>query len=444
VNAPEGGLYRPLVWSLAILFVASGALLAVQMISTVVGPFRLSEIGASDPRAVVALWRPRAMATGAAARTRLGHELVESGRAVREVTALGGIDPGRVGAIVVSEPRRIDEAQLDELARYLDAGGGAVLLGSIAVRDRDGSWRGWDEMSELLGAPVVTLDAGRAQAIVAARRGPLSAALLPRQRVALAPEDELPGLLLADAELRWTVPSEDEVGPAAGVRLAKGKGRLAWLAVEPERIAASDADRERLRHTLEAAVAWASRTAWLEVLPWPGGAAFGSVVERSSSDEAIDVAALEASWRRQVEAARADGGLAQLRLPAEQARNGTAEQALSRMFRAKGWVATRSELSSWTRTRASIDASLRRAGPRRLVVEVTNHGLVAAGDVVLRVHLNEPALRASADATQLFQEGAQVRLAPGSEALDLFLPRLDPRASAAYSLDYEPAPAREG
>lgn len=449
MNAPEGGLYRPLVWSLAVLFVASGALLSVQMISSVVGPFRLAEIGASDPRGVVALWRPRQAPAGITLRTRLGHELVESGRALREVTSLGALDPARVGAIVLSEPRRIDDAQLADLTRYLEAGGGAVLIGSIAVRDADDGWLGWDEMGALLGGRVVPLEQGSAGAIVAARRGPVSAALLPRQRVGIRPDPGLPGVRIADAELRWAGDRLDGEAPAAAVRLARGRGRLAWLAVDPEHAAASDADRIRLRRVLEAAVAWVSRTASLELLAWPGGALFASVVERDGASGAPeDLASLEAEWRRQIDAARADGGLARLRLPESFAHGGQAERALARSFgevaRAHGWTATRRELSAWTRTRAAVDASLRRAGPRRLIVEVTNRGVATAGDLVLRVHLNEPALAARAEATQLFRPDAPVRLTPGGETVDLVLPPLDPRASAAYSLDYEPAPQREG
>ena len=52
MKAWDGVLYRPLVWSIAVALLASGALLTIQMISEVVGPFRLSEIGASDPRAM--------------------------------------------------------------------------------------------------------------------------------------------------------------------------------------------------------------------------------------------------------------------------------------------------------------------------------------------------------------------------------------------------------
>ena len=53
-----------------------------------------------------------------------------------------------------------------------------------------------------------------------------------------------------------------------------GKGRLAWIAVGPERAATTGTDHRLLLHVLEAAVAWSSRMPSVEVLPWPGGAPF--------------------------------------------------------------------------------------------------------------------------------------------------------------------------
>jgi hypothetical protein len=91
-----------------------------------------------------------------------------------------------------------------------------------------------------------------------------------------------------------------------------------------------------------------------------------------------------------------------------------------------------------------VGASVRRAGPRRIAVQVTNFGRTEASRVVLRVFLNEPTLRAEAVATKLLQADAVVRLRAPAEVLDLVLPPLDPRASAAFHLDYEPAPSEDG
>ena len=185
MNAPEGALYRPLVWLLSIGLVASGVLLSIQMVSTVVGPFRLAEIGASDPRGMVVFWTPPTGIAGAQLRSAIGYELVASGRAVREVVGLGGLDPAREGSVVLSEAQRLDAAKLDDLSRYMAKGGGVVLIGGIATRDAEGAPLGTAAMQAFLGAPVVPLGAQAEAALVAARRGPIvGAARLPISRSA--------------------------------------------------------------------------------------------------------------------------------------------------------------------------------------------------------------------------------------------------------------------
>ena len=65
----ERVLYRPLVWSAATALLGAGVLLAIQMISAVVGPFRIAELGEHDPRRAVALFRDVVQPAGAAVRT---------------------------------------------------------------------------------------------------------------------------------------------------------------------------------------------------------------------------------------------------------------------------------------------------------------------------------------------------------------------------------------
>lgn len=371
MNAAEGALYRPLVWVLAIGLVASGALLTIQMISTVVGPFRLAEIGASDPRGVVAFWQPPTSAAGTHLRSAIGHELVATGRAVREVTGLAGLDPAREGSVVFSDARHLDATRLEELALYLAKGGGAVLVGAIATLDAAGAPLGTEAMRSFLGAGVVALGAREDAAIFAAQRGPIAAVLAPEQQVRLAPQPDALGLAVSDAELHWA----GSENAAASLRLTRGGGRLAWLAVAPD-AAASDADRRLLQHLQEAAIAWVSRTAWIEVLP---------------------------------------------------ARNGAPP-------------ATRRDEAAWALARGAVDASVRRAGPRRLVVEVTNNAQLPVEGLVLRVHLNEPApAGVRAETTALLQAEPTLRPVPEAEAIDLALPPLDARRSRAYSLDFESA-----
>jgi len=443
VNAPEGGLYRPLVLSIALLLVASGALLAIQMISSIVGPFRLAEIGERDPRAVVAFWRPIDTPAGAAVRSVLGHDLVDSGRAVREVTALAALDAARVGALVLTEPRALTRNEVTALETYVEAGGGAVLIGSVAVRAPDGAWRGYEAMQRLLGAPVVPLEEAGAAAFVAARRGPLSAALAPRQRVAVAFEPGTPGVAADDAELRW-VGSGAADGPAAAIRRTLGRGRLAWLAVPSERVLPGEQERSRARAIVEAAVAWVSRTPSVELLAWPDGAPFAGTVEAA---DVADAAVAEAGWLRAIDDARRDGGIATLAVPRDGAAREALEPALARALdvakRDAGWIATRRELSVWQRSRAVIDVSVRRAGPRRLILQITNRAAEDVAGLVVRVHLNEPIRAAEVSGTKLFATPPRLALSADREAADLFVPRLEGSSSAAYHLDTEPVDERE-
>jgi len=448
VRLSEGVLYRPLVWSLATALLGAGALLSIQMISAVVGPFRLAQLGEHDPRGAVALFRDAYQPAGAAVRSPFGLELVEAGRSVRELTSLRDLDPAKVGAVVLSELRVLSDDEAAGLRNYLAGGGGAVLVGSVGVRDADGAWLGYGTMGNLLGAEVLPLDEDRARAIVANRRGPIASALAPRQRIGVIQDDGFPAALITDSELRWAGAQPRPDAPAAALRREFGKGRLAWIAVGPERVTSTAADQRLLRRVLEAAVAWSSRMPWVEVLPWPGGASFAGVVEPAASGGGAADGRPERVWTREIDAAEQDAGIARLLVSADARRHDATEarlaDAMGELGRRGAWVATRSEISTWTRQRSAVKASVRRAGPRRIVVEVTNLGRSPASRVVLRVFLNEPVLRAEVDATELLQAAARVQLRPNAEVLDLVLPQLDPRASAAFSLDYEPAPSQDG
>jgi hypothetical protein len=71
------------------------------------------------------------------------------------------------------------------------------------------------------------------------------------------------------------------------------------------------------------------------------------------------------------------------------------------------------------------------------VVAITNRASRPARDVVLRLHLNERVLHAEAEPTALLQERPVLRFRSGAESIDLGLPELAPRRSAAFTVDYE-------
>ena len=307
MTTPEGNLYRPLVWSLAALLGASGVLLMIQMIGAEIGPFRFAELGSRDPRSRVGLWLGADGAPSGAVRWRA---LLAGEGVVRDVGSLAQLDPAELAVVVLPEPRAMGAHEFALLEGYLADGGGVVLTGSIGVRGPDGSWRGYALMRALLGVEVEALDPERAQAIVAARRGPLSAPLLPRERVAVAPEPGLPALVEQGSELAWG-PGEGDA-PSASLRRAVGRGRLAWLAIGPERVARG-ADPQPLGEVLRAAVAWAAHRPFVEVLPWPGAAPFAASVDaQGGTDAPVDEAATRRALSAEIAAAGASGGLARL------------------------------------------------------------------------------------------------------------------------------------
>jgi hypothetical protein len=312
------------------------------------------------------------------------------------------------------------------------------------VRGADGSWRGYDVMRALLGGvEPIPLESDRALSLVASRRGVLSSPLLPRERIAIRAEPGLPAIAGAGAELSWSATAEegDATSLGASLRRSVGRGRLVWLAVGPER-AARDGDSRALRRVLQAAVAWAARRPLVEVLPWPGGAPFAAILETRTDGLEPSPKALRFAAAAEIDAAEASAGLARLHAPtADLGADGAWSDTAAELAQRGAWLATRSELASWTRERSSIEATVRRAGPQRLVVAVTNRASGPAHGVVLRLYLNESARSASVEATQLLQATPGLRFRAGAESLDLALPDLAERSSAAFTLDYEPAAA---
>src|SRR5215470_2810322 len=155
MSAPEGSLYRPILWSLATFLAASGLLLMIQTIGAEIGPFRLAELGSHDPRTRVGLWLAAGSPAGAAPRAEPWQALLASDSRVRQLASLAALDVAELGAVVLPEPRALGDSDARVLSAYLEAGGGVVLTGSIGVRNPDGSWRGYERMRSLLGAEPV-------------------------------------------------------------------------------------------------------------------------------------------------------------------------------------------------------------------------------------------------------------------------------------------------
>ena len=439
-------LYLLLVWSTGASLVTAGGALLVLMLATVVGPFRFGALDAENARRAIGLWLPQAAAPPVppevARRAEAWRRLARRDEPIVESIRLSELVAAGVRLVILPDARRLDRQQLYLLRRYLADGGGLVLTGSLGVRSPDGRWLGYELMQEILDVPSVTpLDRRRSDSISAFARGPLSAGLGPSQTVLLRGEPGVPAIEAAAAELRWTHPG---TGPAVGAsrRLRIGRGRLVWLAAGPEVVfEAQDRQRASLEKIMRNALAWAHRRPTLEVLPWPGRAAFAAEVVRS------DTAAPEAPERfeREFEAviakAARSGDYLQVGVPvaglsAEQTR-ALVGRLRARLTQHDAWLATRDQERAWSLARAAVGVSMRRVGPRRLLINVTSHHHRTIEGVGLQLWLNQPLVWARLDRTTLLQEIPQLRYRPGAETMGISLPPLKPGTSRSYYIDFE-------
>jgi hypothetical protein len=381
VSAPEGRAYGALTLSLGLALLAAGSALALNMIAAVVGPFDLlGNAPAGAP--ALGVWLPASAMQGARhdvrRRARSWRAVLGSRVAVRESGSLRALARERVTALAICDARRLDDRELAALSEWLRAGGSAIVTGPVAVRGRDGEWRGTRAMAELLGvARVAPIPREASLALLAARRGPLSAGLGPGQRLATVPEAGAPAIDDPAAELRWAgdeAPGAPARGPrGASLRRELGLGRLVWLAAGPDLSAAgATAPGGDFARLAAAAFAWAAREPFAEVLA-PAGALPAAMAP-----------------------ARAGPG-------------------------------------------PDLEAEVRRVGPRRHLVEVTNRGSEAARDAVVRVHLNAPIAQLAVQRTLLQQEEPRFRFDARAQQVDLRLPELAAGRSLAYALDQGPA-----
>jgi hypothetical protein len=381
VNAPEGRAYGPLTLVLGTGLLAMGIALWVQMIASVVGPFDFVGVApAGTP--TLGVWLPGSAGHDARVETRRrarSWRAALAGRVrVREGGSLASLAEQGVSALVVSDARGLSAAELASLSAYVRGGGSAILTGPVAVRGAAGEWLGTQEMVRLLGVPrVVPLPLAASRALAAARRGPLSAGLASGQRLALVADEGAPAIDDPSAELRWAGDEEPGAKPG-GVRGASLRRELG-----------------------------AGRLLWLGA--GPDRSAAGATAP--GGDFARLVAASFAWAAREPYAevlAPVDGD--------ETPADGSAPSLAS-----------------------DLAAELRRLGPRRHLLDVTNRGRDAARGRVVRVHLNAPVERLAMQRTILQQDEPRFSFDPSAQHVDIRLPELARGRSLAYTLDLDPA-----
>ncbi len=382
MSAPEGRAYGPLALALCVCLLAAGTALSVQMIASVVGPFDLLGAGAAPQGAPrLGVWLPASAMEGARTQARRRahswHAVLAPRVAVRESGSLAALAGQGVAALAVSDARALSDAELAALSAYVRGGGSAIVSGPVAVHGPGGEWRGTLAMARLLGVPRITpMPRAASLALAAAKRGPLSAGLVPGQALAILPEEGAPAIDDPDAELCWAGDETPGAAPRAGrgasLRRELGAGRLVWLGAGPDLSAAGattpGGDFARLA---AAAFAWAAREPFPEVIAAGAGE--------------------------------------------PDAPGPTGERA------------------------PDLDAELRRMGPRRHLLEVTHRGGGPAREVVLRVHLNARVERVAVQRTLLQQEEPRFRFDRGAQQVDLLLPELAAGRSLAFTLDLDPA-----
>jgi len=88
---------------------------------------------------------------------------------------------------------------------------------------------------------------------------------------------------------------------------------------------------------------------------------------------------------------------------------------------------------------SDLDAELRRMGPRRHLVEVTNRGSAAAREAVVRVHLNARVDRLAVQRTVLQQQEPRFGFDRRAQRVDLHVFELAAGRSLAFTLDLDSA-----
>ncbi len=277
MKLPARRWYAGKIMSLGVVFLGAGAVLLIYMLRTLIGPFAVLPQVAGGP--VGALWvEPgQAIERSAWERDRLRSawaELLPTDLDRLARTPAASLE-GRTGLAVVSDAAALDDAELDALLEFAQRGGSVLLAGWIAG---DGSGPA-TAMERALGREVAALERDRAWFAAAGRRGPLNAGTDPGLRIGLAPAERSPAVDDPAAELFWSSWDLRPSGPqsAAALRIETGRGRIAWIGIDPVRASGSPGSAW-LARVYANAWAWASRRPVGELHAWPDGAPFAGLL----------------------------------------------------------------------------------------------------------------------------------------------------------------------
>jgi hypothetical protein len=442
---PEGVLYEPLIWSISGFLIVSGAVLSILMWTNVIGPFRFMGLPGAPGTTTVGLWVPQAPDRAVSPETsrRLGRwraALPQDTPVVWGNDLVELVEQG-VQVIVLADGRSLSAFEAASLWQWLADGGAAILTGALGVRDREGEWRGFGLMGRMLDEPAIhLLDTEASQTLSAWSRGPLSARLGPGETIRMAPEPGVPALATRVAELRWGTRDGPDAGRASGAakRLSVGRGRAVWLASGPE--STWEESREPWQgmvRLVDAALAWCTHRATVEILAWPDGARFAGVVTGAGVDsdpdaDETDVVETREDVRARLEDAARAGALASFRVGGADLH----QFAVRALSNDGGWFARdASVVRSWEDRRDRLVAAVERTGPQRWLLEVSNLGPEPLAGAVIRIHLNRAVRSAAVERTVLLQEEPRLRLRRAQEQLDVILPEVPAGTSQAYSVD---------
>jgi hypothetical protein len=374
---PEGRSYGPLTVVLGVGLLAMGVALAVQMIAAVVGPFDLLHGAAPVDALRLGVWMPAS--SGYDARN-------EGRRRARAWRAVLG--------------RRVAVREGGSLAALVESGAAVVAVS-------DARSLGDDELAQLReylrrgGAAIVAGPVAVRGADGAWRGTDAMARLLGVARIAALPRE-------ASSALAAARRGPLSAGLAPGQRLA--------LLPEPGVPALDDPEAE-LRWAGDDASARGPRGASLRRelgagrLVWLGaGPELSAAGATTPGGDFARLAAAAFAWAAREPYAEA--------LPL---------------------AAAPGEPRYEPASPSPLAAELRRLGPQRHLLEVTNRGASALAHGVVRVHLNRAALRVAMGRTVLQQDEPRWRFDARAQHVDVRLPELPAGRSLGYTLDLDAA-----